>query len=214
MTTYNDDISQYITGLFADEDEQLERTRMQTVEKGLPEIHVSPEEGRFIQLLVRATGTLKALEIGTLGGYSGTWIARGLAPGGRLITVELEEAHAAVAREHFQAAGVADRVEIITGDAHELLPQLRAEGPFDFVFIDAEKSGYPDYFDWAVENVRSGGVIAAHNALAGGRIMLPEGDEERATMMVDFNRRVAASPRVISTIFPAGDGTLIAVKKD
>jgi predicted O-methyltransferase YrrM len=214
MTTYNDDISQYITSLFAEEDEQLERTRVQTVERGLPEIHVTPEEGRFIQLLVRASGALKALEIGTLGGYSGTWIARGLAPGGRLITVELEEAHAAVARDHFQAAGVADRVEIITGDAHELMPQLRAEGPFDFVFIDAEKSGYPDYFDWALENVRSGGVIAAHNALARGHVALPEGDEDRAALMDAFNRRVAADPRVISTIFPAGDGTLIAVRND
>ncbi|MGH2544168.1 MAG: O-methyltransferase, partial [Ardenticatenaceae bacterium] len=122
MTIYNDAISQYITDLFAVEDAALRRIREETEHKGLPAIHIKPEEGRFLQCLARAGGAMKALEIGTLGGYSGTWIARGLAPGGRLITLEKEPRHAAVAQEHFDVAGVADRVEVLVGDAHELLP--------------------------------------------------------------------------------------------
>ncbi len=211
MTVYNDATGEYIEGLFGVEDEVLRRIRKETPEKGLPAISIKPEEGRFLQLLVRACGTVKALEIGTLGGYSGSWIARGLAPGGRLITLEKEAAHAAVAQTHFEAAGVADRVEIIVGDAHALLPSLAGEAPFDFVFIDAEKSGYGAYFDWALEQTRVGGVIAAHNALAGGRVVETEAGEEPPEMRA-FNQRVAGEPRVLSTIYPAGDGTLLAVK--
>lgn len=212
MTTYNTELSQYITDLFAVQDEALKRTWEDTPKKGLPAISVRPEEGRFLQLLVRACGATKALEIGTLGGYSGIWIARGLAPGGRLITLEKEPLHAEVARQHFTAAGVASQVEIRVGDAHQSLQALAAEGPFDFVFIDAEKPGYPAYFDWALENTRLGGVITAHNALRGGAVLAKGELDEGARAIRAFNQRVAGEPRVISTIFPAGDGTLIAVK--
>jgi caffeoyl-CoA O-methyltransferase len=155
---------------------------------------------------------MKAVEIGTLGGYSGTWIARGLAPGGKLITLEKEPYRAEVARQHFDAAGVADRVEVRVGDAHQSLEALAAERPFDFVFIDAEKPGYQAYFDWALTNVRIGGVIAAHNALRGGSVAgAGEPDEHTATMDA-FNRYVGSRTEVISTIYPGGDGTLVAVK--
>ncbi len=213
MTIYNDALSDYIHEQFAAEDEALNHIRTETPRRGLPAIQIRPEEGRFLQVLVRATDTVKALEIGTLGGYSGSWIARGLAPGGRLITLEKESAHAQVAQEHFTLAGVSDRVEIIVGDAHDLLPTLAAEAPFDFVFIDAEKSGYPVYFAWALDNVRVGGVIAAHNAFQQGNLLDESQDEDSgpATMRA-FNRRVAGEPRVLSTIFPAGDGMVIAVR--
>lgn len=212
MTVYNDEVSAYITELFAQEDEALGEIRRAIPERGLPEISIKPEEGRFLQLLVRAADTLKALEIGTLGGYSGTWIARGLAPGGRLISLEKEAHHAEVAREHFRLAGVEDRVEIIVGDAHELLKLLDAEAPFDVVFIDAEKSGYGDYLTWALDNVRIGGLIIAHNALQSGEIVHdnPEGSNARA--MQGFNRRLAEEPRVIASIYPGGDGMVVAVR--
>jgi caffeoyl-CoA O-methyltransferase len=212
MTYYNDQHSQYITELFAGEDEALRLAREDSPQKGLPAISVKPEEGRFLQFLVRACSASNALEIGTLGGYSGTWIARGLAPGGRLITLEKDPHHAGVAREHFTAGGVAELIEVRVGNAHELLAQLTREGPFDFIFIDAEKEGYHAYFDWSLENTRVGGVIAAHNAFRGGSVVGSVADDAYSEIMRKFNRRVAREPGVISTIYPAGDGTLVAVK--
>ncbi len=212
MITYNDILSEYITNLFVNQDEVLQWIYRDTHEKGLPAISVQPEEGRFLQFLVRACGTKKAVEIGTLGGYSGVWIARGLEQDGKLITLEKEPYHAQVAQEHFEAAGVADRVEIRVGDAHQTLDTLKQEGPFDFIFIDAEKPGYEAYYEWAIENLRPGGVIGAHNAFRKGSVAGLKADDEYSSGMRDFNQKIAKDPRVISTIFPAGDGTLIAVK--
>lgn len=212
MTNYDDRHSAYITKLFAQQDDALKFIFEETPKHGLPPISVQSEEGRFLQFLVRACGAMKAIEIGTLGGYSGTWIARGLARGGKLITLEKESKHADVARAHFERAGVADRVEIRVGDAHESLKSLSAEGLFDFVLIDAEKDGYPDYWQWSLENVRVGGVITAHNAFRHGSVVDPNNSEELPKLMRKFNQTVADEPRVISTIFPAGDGMLLAVK--
>lgn len=211
MPIYNDSLSQYVTEHFAREDPALRRAREQTPERGLPAIGVKPEEGRFLQVMVAACQARKAVEIGTLGGYSGIWIARGLAPGGKLFTLEKSEKHAAVAQDHFRAAGLADRVEILIGDAHQTLAALTQQSPFDFVFIDAEKTGYNAYYDWAVANVRVGGVITAHNMFRSGNILNP-GAEEDVLLIEALNRQIAYDARVISTIFPAGDGTLVAVK--
>jgi predicted O-methyltransferase YrrM len=141
MTVYNDQVSAYIRELFVEEDEALRWAREDSQNRGLPTINVKAEEGRFLQFLVRACGARRALEIGTLGGYSGIWIARGLAPDGWLITLEKEPEHARLAREHFAAAGLSDRVEVRVGPASELLARLTIEAPFDFVFIDADKLG-------------------------------------------------------------------------
>lgn len=213
MTVYNAEISQYISELFVAEDETLSWTRQDSQAKGLPTINVKPEEGRFLQFLVHACGARRAVEIGTLGGYSGTWIARGLAKEGKLITLEKDAYHAQVARDHFARTGVADRVEVRVGDAHQLLQQLTPEGPFDFIFIDAEKVGYPDYFEWAIANLRAGGVVTAHNAFRGGNILDANTKDEANQAMRAFNQKVAQNQSLISTIYPAGDGTLIAVKQ-
>lgn len=212
MTTYNDELSQYVTDLFAEEDDVLRTVRRQTVELGLPAISVQPEEGRFLQCLARASGAERALEIGTLGGYSSIWIVRGLVNDGRLVTVEKKPAHAEVARRHFERAGLTDRIDVRVGDAHQVLETLTGEAPFDFVFIDAEKSGYDAYFSWALEHVRIGGIIAAHNAFAGGGRVLTGDDDEMGGHVRRFNARVATEPRVLSTVFPAGDGMVVAVK--
>lgn len=212
MTTYNDQLSEYITELFVNQDKALKFTQVDTTNKGLPGISIKPEEGKFLQFLVRASNAISAVEIGTLGGYSGIWISRGLAPGGKLITIEKEPKHAAIAREHFERAGVAERVEIRVGDAHQILQSLRPMGPFDFVFIDADKPGYPAYFDWALVNVRLGGVIACHNAFRGGSVAGLRRDDDFSEMMRTFNRRVANESRVISTVYPAGDGMVVCVK--
>ncbi len=212
MTVYNSEISQYITDLFVGEDEALKWIRQDSQAKGLPTISVKPEEGRFLQFLVHACGARRAVEVGTLGGYSGTWIARGLPGDGKLITLEKDTYHAQVAHDHFAKTGVAERVEIRVGDAHQLLRQLIPEGPYDFIFIDAEKVGYLDYLEWAVANLHDGGVIAAHNAFRGGSILDANTSDETNQAMQAFNRLVAQNPSLISTIFPAGDGTLVAVK--
>lgn len=211
MTVYNDILSEYVNHIFAQQDETLQEVRQAIPQKGLPAIYIQPEEGRFLQVLVRASGGKKALEIGSLGGYSGIWIARGLAPDGKLITLEMDPHHANVSREHFAQAGLSDRVEVRQGNAHETLKQLVDEAPFDFVFIDAEKPGYPAYLDWAVDHVRVGGVIGAHNAFQYGAVANPN-ENNGAGEMDAFNRKVAADKRLISTIFPAGDGTLVAVR--
>jgi caffeoyl-CoA O-methyltransferase len=172
---------------------------------------VKPEEGRFLEFAARACGARLAVEIGTLGGYSGIWIARGLAPGGRLITLEASEAHAAVARGAFERAGVADRVEVVVGDAHATLRSITPRGPFDLCFIDAEKTGYPDYLEWALANVRTGGVIAAHNAFKGGALLDPSARDADTDAVRAVNERFARHPRLVATIFPAGDGTVVGV---
>lgn len=212
MTTYNHSLSQYITDLFAQHDKPLQVAWEETPKKGLPSISVKPEEGRFLQFLVKGSGTTKALELGTLGGYSGIWIARGLSEGGKLITVEVDPRHAEVARQHFSNAGLFDQVEVRVGDAQLILPELVSDGPFDFIFIDADKPGYPDYYEWAVENTRIGGLIAAHNAFRGGKVLASQYSDELVEIMRVFNQRVAADPRVLSTVYPAGDGTIIAVR--
>ena len=212
MTYYNDQIAHYIADLFAAQDAAVTRALTESPQRGLPPISIKPEEGRFLQLLTRACGAQKAVEIGTLGGYSGIWIARGLAPGGKLITLEKSPSHAAVARDHFEAAGLLNTVEIRVGDAHESLKRLAAEGPFDFVFIDAEKPGYPRYYEWAMANVRVGGLITAHNALRHGSVVEPNDHDPDTEAIRAFNRRAAADPRGISTLYPGGDGTVVVVK--
>jgi caffeoyl-CoA O-methyltransferase len=212
MISDKEKISQYITNLFVREDGALAEARENLSAKGLPAISIQPEEGHFLQILVQASCTQKALEIGTLGGYSGIWIARGLGSGGQLITLELEPHHAEVAMEHFTAAGVSDRVKIIVGNAHKILQTLENESPFDFVFIDAEKTGYPAYFDWATEHVSLGGIITAHNVLRGGKVTSLDRTDENTKAMHDFNQKVAQDSHVNSTIYPAGDGMLVAVR--
>jgi caffeoyl-CoA O-methyltransferase len=212
MTTYNDTVSQYINNLFVHPDAALQEALEDSIAKGLPTINVKPEEGRFLQVFVSAINAEKVVEIGTLGGYSGIWIARGLPAGGRLFTLEKEHRHAEIAQAHFEKAGVADRVEIRVGDANQTLRTLVPLGPFDLVFIDADKTGYDTYLDWAIQNVRLGGSIAAHNAFRGGSVAGTREKDSYTEIMQAFNIRVASDPRLLATIYPAGDGMIIAVK--
>jgi predicted O-methyltransferase YrrM len=212
MTVYNDQLSLYINDLFIQEDPTHQRVRQDSANFGLPAISVKPEEGKFLQFLTRAVGAQKALEIGTLGGYSGIWIARGLAPDGKLITLEKDARHAAIAQAHFEAAGVSMQVEIRVGEASTLLKALQREVPFDFVFIDADKEGNPAYLDWAIKHTHIGGAIAIHNAFRGGSVAGTRQDDDQSERMRVFNRQIANEPRLLSTIFPAGDGTVISVK--
>ena len=214
MPTYNLALSEYIAENFAQEDAVLSQIRRQLASHGFPTYTINPEEGRFLQFLVAASGASRALELGTLGGYSGIWIARGLAKDGTLITIEKEQRHAALAREHFLMAGLEDKIEVREGDAKQLLHDLDTERPFDFIFIDADNANYPIYLDWVLENIRPGGIIAAHNAFVNGAIL---NDGNRGAYVEGtrvFNHLIANDPRFIATIFPAGDGITIAVCKE
>jgi caffeoyl-CoA O-methyltransferase len=206
-------IDSYLRALFGAEDDALIHIRSNTVEQGLPQINVAPEEGRLIHFLLRACGAKRVVEIGTLAGYSGTWIARALPEDGRLITVERDAHHAEVAQESFARAGVSERVEIRVGGALDILATLSVEGPFDGVFIDANKGDYPQYLAWAVNNIRVGGIILAHNALWGGAVVdhsLRPGRDLDA--LLAFNQQIATDPRLLGMIIPLGDGLAAALR--
>ncbi len=213
MPTYDNALETYLRENFAIEDDVLSTIRENIAASGLPQMSINPEDGRFLEFIVAASGARLALEIGTLGGYSGTWIARGLPEDGHLITIELNPEHASVAANNFRLAGLTERVDIRVGDAHQLLPELSTEGPFDFIFIDAEKMGYPAYLDWALENLQSGGIVAGHNAFGHGDVVNAADTSERTEALRAFNRRLAEDPRMVSLIFPAGDGMAVAVRR-
>jgi caffeoyl-CoA O-methyltransferase len=204
-------LDQYVTDLYAREDDVLEWIKAETERHEMPTINLRPFEGRLLQMLIYALGARKVVEIGTLAGYSGVWIARALPPDGRLYTLEKSSKHARVAFASFERAGVEDRVELLEGAGQDLLPKLSAQGPFDLVFIDAEKSGYLDYLAWTVDNLRPGGMVTAHNALRHGQVLAPESDDDR--LIHEFNQSLAADPRLESTILAIGDGMAVGIKK-
>ena len=209
----HEQINDYINDLFAPEDDALRWIRAELVRQEMPMIHIQPYEGRLLQMLMLSCGTRKAVEIGTLAGYSAVWMARALPSenGSKLYTLEKSAKHAAVSRESFAHAGVSERIELLEGDALISLKKLSAQAPFDFVFIDADKAGYPAYLDWAVKNLRAGGIVAAHNALRHGRILNPESADDSAVHA--FNAALAQHPKLESYIMPIGDGMAVGVKR-
>ena len=174
----------------------------------IPAIQVGPNEGQTLRLLLEMIGAEKVVEVGTLVGYSAIWMARALRPGGRLFSIEANPKHAAVARDNLQAAGVADRVEVREGDGVEVLTQLTSEGPFCAVFVDADKARYPQYGEWALNNLRPGGLLIGDNAFLFGRLTE---DSEEATAMRRFHEMAAA--QTTSVCIPTPDGLLVARKR-
>ena len=200
----------YLGRVFRPEDAVLRETRERSLRAGLPEIQVGGMDALHLEVLTRAVAARRAVEIGTLGGYSGTAIARGLAKGGRLHTFELEPLHAEVARESFKKAGVLDRVDIHVGPALERLPDIESEAPFDLVFIDADKVRYPKYLAWAADHLRVGGVVLGDNTFAFGEIV--DGKSEGAVALREFNRELAQGGRFRATLLPTGEGLTLGVK--
>jgi len=207
----------YITTLFAHEDERQRGLMQRAVNAGMPSIDAGPETGRLLQLMVMITGGQLAIEVGTLAGASTIWMARGLAPGGRVITVELSSKHAEFARAEIDAAGVGDRVTIRQGRGLEVVPALVRELGSDaagLVFLDAERSEYPALIDHVHTLLRPGGVLAVDNALAAKKWTadpVPAG--ERPDEMDTLNRNMSADPRFACTLLPVGNGVLIGVKR-
>ena len=209
-------IDTYIADLFIQEDDALRSARESAQVEGLPAIHVPAALGKLLGILTRASGARKILEIGTLGGYSGIWMARALPSDGRLITLDVNAHHADVARRSFERAGLADRVDVRVGPALETLPTLQAEAPFDIVYIDADKDNYPGYLDWAIRLSRPGALIIGDNVLRGGAIITPAAGDAGASGINAFNRQAAEHPRLDAIILPnrnGRDGVLIATVK-
>jgi predicted O-methyltransferase YrrM len=190
-----------VSGLLAPEDEVLEAALKAGVEAGLPQIQVSPPQAKLLEILARSIGARTMLEFGTLAGYSTIWLGRALPEDGELITLEANLEYAEVARENIAAAGLADRVDLRVGAALEALPDLEAEGvgPFDFVFIDADKIHTPDYFAWSLEHTRPGGLIVADNVVRDGALADSESDEPTIPAQRRLHEEMAADPRVIAT---------------
>ena len=200
----------YVRNLFAPEDGALAAVAPRQEKAGLPEIQISPDEGKLIAVLLAAIGARRVLEIGTLGGYSGVWIARALGTTGKLTTLEINPQHADVARKTFADAGVNDRVEIRLGAARAILPTITEQ--FDAIFVDADKESYPFYFPHVVRLLRRGGLLLGDNAFRQGRVAEAQDRAPDVEAMREFNRLAATDRRLVSTIIPVRDGLLVGVK--
>lgn len=169
------DVDEFLDDTVLEDDPVLSAALAASDAAGLPKIAVSPQQGKFLSLLAAATGARRILEIGTLGGFSTIWLARGAGPDGRVTTLEYEPKHAEVARANIDRAGVGDRVEVVVGAALDTLPSVTG-GPFDLVFIDADKENNPGYLEWAVKLTRPGSVIVVDNVIREGAILSPGED--------------------------------------
>ncbi|MBN1312135.1 MAG: O-methyltransferase [Anaerolineae bacterium] len=208
-----DALDQYVRDLFVSEDDVLQSIQTESRSQGLPQIHIRPEEGLMIQFLLTAIGARHVVEIGTLGGYSSAWIARALPPDGHLITIENDPGRARSVDAFFERVGLGERIEVMNGLAPACLETIASRGPFDAIFMDAPKDDYPAYLEWSLDNIRSGGLIMAHNAFWGGAVVgAAWRDEHQLQGLLSFTRSVAYDKRLLGTIIPVGDGIVAAIR--
>jgi predicted O-methyltransferase YrrM len=195
-------VDDYFCNLLAPPDDKLEAAIKANGQAGLPQIDVTALQGKFLEFLVRISGARCILEIGTLGGYSTLWLARALPGDGRIVTLELDPHRAEVARANLENAGVLDSVDLIVGPAIETLPTLRNSPatPFDLIFIDADKRGYPEYLRWALKLSRPGTVIVADNVVRQGKVVDPDSDDPNVQGVRRFTELVATEPRLSATV--------------
>jgi predicted O-methyltransferase YrrM len=194
-------VDDYVTGLLASPDEALEAALRAGEAAGLPQIQVSPPQGKLLYLLAKTIGAKSVFEFGTLAGYSTIWLARALPADGRLISLEADPRYAEVAAASIAAAGLGEIVEVRVGPALEQLSQLHAEAipPFDLTFIDADKVNTPEYFAWALDHSRPGSLIVADNVIRDGRLVDPEDEDPAIAAQRHFHELLTAEPRVEAT---------------
>ena len=194
-------VDQYFSGKLLTRDPILDAAVEAAEKAGLPPIAVSPNQGKFLQMLAQLVNARAILELGTLGGYSTIWMARGMRDGGRLITVELDPKHAEIARSNISRAGLKDVVDIRIGSALEVLPQLSAEkrGPFDLIFIDADKQNIPAYFEWSMKLSHPGTLIIVDNVVRDGEVIDANSPDDRIAGVRKFVDLLAAESRASGT---------------
>jgi caffeoyl-CoA O-methyltransferase len=211
-------VDHYISNLLGQEDEALIAATNSLAEAGMPAISVSPNQGKFLQVLATLVGAKNILELGTLAGYSTIWMARALPTNGKLISLEYDPQHAAVAQKNIDRAGLTQQVEIRVGKALDILPDLQSEAPFDMIFIDADKPPYAEYFQWALRLSRPGTLIVADNVIREGKVLSEAPADEMVAGAQRFNNMLGASEHVTATILQTvgskeHDGMAIAVVK-
>ncbi|MBK8197098.1 MAG: O-methyltransferase [Acidobacteria bacterium] len=206
----------FIDGLFASEDAVLENLHRRAASSGLPRIEVSAGQGKLLYLFARMTGARRILEIGTLGGYSGIWLARALPVDGELVTLELDPAHAAFARDSFAEAGLSDKVRVLNGVALDLLAGM--EGNFDLVFLDANKDDYPAYLAESARLLRPGGLLLADNVVRKGAVLDPPAGDVMAAGAARFLADLSSGDQFDSIVLQqvgikGHDGLAVALKR-
>jgi predicted O-methyltransferase YrrM len=195
------EVESYITGMLVPADPVLEAALKASNAAGLPQINVSPNLGKLLMLLTQIHGAKNILEIGTLGGYSTIWLARGMGQGGRLVTLEADAKHATLARSNIARAELNEVVKVMLGKAQDSLPQLEAEGrgPFDLIFIDADKKSLPDYFTWAMKLSRPGSLIIVDNVVRDGAVADAKSADADVQGVRRMNEMLKAEKRVTAT---------------
>jgi predicted O-methyltransferase YrrM len=201
-------VDAYVTGKLIGADDALDAALELSESAGLPPINVSPPQGKLLMMLAQVHGARSVLEIGTLGGYSTIWLARGLGPAGRVVTLEVDPKHAKIATANLARAGLSDKVDVLVGPALETLPRLEAEkrGPFDLAFIDADKPNNPAYFAWALKLARKGSVLIVDNVVREGAILDPNDPDPRVQGTRRLFDAMAAEPRVSTTVIQTVGG--------
>jgi predicted O-methyltransferase YrrM len=195
-------VDNYIVETLLPEDPILDDAVRASDEAGLPSIQVSPPQGRFMFILARVQGARRILEIGTLGGYSTIWLGRALPPNGKLVTMEIDPKHAEVARANIGRAGLADRVSVLNGDAHDLLAALekQIDAPFDLTFIDADKASIPFYFASALRMSRPGSLILVDNVVRDGAVIEADSTDASVQGVRKLNEMMSANARLTATV--------------
>ena len=213
-----EDVDRYISDLFIKPDKGLTAAEQSHLLEHLPPINVSPNQGKLLYLFAKLSRSKKILEVGTLAGYSTIWMAKALPEGGRLISLEIDQHHAEVARKNIDRAGLSSQVEIRVGKAIDLLPQLVKDhaGPFDMIFIDADKPPYTEYFEWSLQLSRPGTLIIADNVIRDGKVLDKNHDDPMVKGVQRFNKVLAANKQVSATILQTigvkeYDGMAIAI---
>jgi caffeoyl-CoA O-methyltransferase len=210
----NDDprLASHLASVYQPEDEVLREIRERSGRAGLPDIQVAGLDARHLEVLARLAGARRAVEIGTLGGYSGVSLLRGMVPDGTLDTCEIDPVHARVAEESFRKAGFAGRARVHLGPALDSLARLEKEGPFDLCFIDADKESYPQYLDWAARVLRRGGLLVADNVFLFGHLADEGPPSLSLRAMRAFHDRLARGGEFRATVMPTGEGLTVAVR--
>ena len=202
------DVDRYFSSALIKSDRALDSALKANRKAELPAIDVTPLQGRFLEVLVRATGARRVLEIGTLGGYSTLWLARAVPDNGLVVTLELEAKHASIAQRNIERARLSRRVELRIGPAAESLEALIAGSadPFDFIFIDADKAGYPDYLQWSLKLSHPGTLIVADNVVRDGKVIDPKNSDPNIKGVRRFTKLLAAEKRLSTTVLQTVGG--------